>query len=123
MFPLKYVIDSNNEFILFNRNSSTIHYDVKRLFDGKIVGAGFCRIRFKGEILCSGRSESLNVDSRPKLDAEILNNYFSDGNVCFLVDGKTVPFDTLFATSIKDLEDYGFEILDSNADIHEVKYL
>lgn len=123
MFPLKYVLDSNNDFILFNRHSSTNHSDVKPFFEGKIVGAGFCRIRFKGEILCSGRSESLNVDSRPELDAEILNNYFSDRNVCFLVDGKTVPFNTLFATSIKDLEDYGFEILDSNADIHEVKYL
>lgn len=123
MPPLKYVIDSNNDFILFNRHSSTNHADIKPFFEGKIVGAGFCRIRFKGEILCSGRSESLNVDSRPELDAEILNNYFGDGNVCFLVDGKTVPFNTLFATSIKDLEDYDFEILDSNADIHEVKYL
>ena len=123
MLTLKYVIDSNNDFILFNRHSSTNHSDVKPLFDGKVVSAGFCLIKLNGEIVCSGRSETLNLSSRPELDSEILNDYFKDGNVCLLVDGKTIPFNTLFATNVKDIEDYDFEILDNNADIHEVKYL
>jgi hypothetical protein len=123
MFPLKYIIDSNNNFVLFNRQSITMHSDMKPFFDGKIVGAGFCRINGGGRVVCTGRSETLNIDSRPKEDSDIITNYFKE-NHCKIVAGEGSPFDIVFATNIKGIEDYWcFSVVDEEAELQLVKYL
>lgn len=124
MFPLKYVLDSNNNFILFNRHSETSHVDMKPFFEGKIVGAGFCRIHGGGRVVCTGRSETLSIDSRRKEDSEAITNYFKEKGFCKMVLGKGYPFNTVFATNIEEIEEnFCFTLTDEKADIELIKYL
>ncbi len=59
-----------------------VHYDVAcgLGYRGKVVGAGFCEVGAEtdtpfADYNCFGKSESLNVESRRGVDAEILNKY------------------------------------------------
>jgi hypothetical protein len=39
----------------------------------KIVSGGFIQENATGRLICYGRSESLNIDSRPEIDTAIVN--------------------------------------------------
>lgn len=41
---------------------------------GAVIGAGFCSITDKGEVHCTGKSESLNIKSRGKLDTAVFRD-------------------------------------------------
>lgn len=123
MFPLKYIIDSNNNFVLFNRQSETSHVDMKPFFEGKIVGAGFCRVHGGGRIVCQGRSETLNIDSRTE-DGEILTEYFAKEKVCNSFVGNYYPFKTVFATNIKGFFDNSsFEFIENDMDTNLLRII
>lgn len=76
--PLKYVIlacAAGEQPVIFpNEPDGLIHKEVAWTA-GVPVSAGFCEYDPDGWI-CSGRSESLWLDSRPEQDAKILDRYF-----------------------------------------------
>lgn len=80
----KYVIykgfneDGDEHEIPFLFPAIIVHKDFERfrrhehLNMMEIISAGFCQITSTNGVKCWGRSESLNIDSRPKEDAEAI---------------------------------------------------
>ena len=56
-------------FEISNHREVAIKLGVKH----KIISAGFMKFREDGQAVCYGHSESLNVESRPELDAKVFN--------------------------------------------------
>jgi len=71
---LKYIITDFGA-VLFNE--AVTHSQVAKGFD-KIYSAGFVEIQSGIVIDAHGRSESLNVDSQPKKDEEIISDILSN---------------------------------------------
>lgn len=72
----KYIIVSDNtgmeQIVIFSQFMN--HNDVARGIHGKVISAGFIAISSDNDgpvIICYGRSESLNIDSRPDEDVLI----------------------------------------------------
>lgn len=73
MHQWKYVMFSNNNFVIFNdvqpHNSFQYH--------GTIVGAGFISFGVNSEgnveVSCFGKSTSLGIESREEVDSDIIN--------------------------------------------------
>lgn len=61
---MKYVIDEDHNFIIFNQIGNTFSHRDVGMFLGNIKSAGFIHIDvFTHTIKCSGRSDTLNIDS------------------------------------------------------------
>lgn len=74
---MKYIVTDNNAVAIFNNLQS--HSDVARSLFGKPAGAGFMRfIAPEGDtgkisVQCYGESISIGIQSRGRVDEEIIN--------------------------------------------------
>lgn len=75
---MKYMIievgqdDLRREYpLLFSED--LFHIDFAKLFSNKIISAGFVTAGKDGKLECWGRSDGLQIWSRPVQDAEIIN--------------------------------------------------
>lgn len=75
---MKYMIievgqgDLRREYpLLFSEN--LFHMDFAKLFKNPVISAGFVTRGKSGKLECFGKSEGLAIWSRPKIDAEIIN--------------------------------------------------
>lgn len=70
---LKYIIDEIGSFMIFSEyvHHSTAAQSLRQHGRSPIVGAGFIRIE-EGKVCCYGKSESLSIKSREKIDSEII---------------------------------------------------
>ena len=71
MQDYKYLVDENGGCLVFP--PYVIHSDAARYNPFEIVGAGFFSIN-EGKVCCYGKSVSLRIDSRGKMDSLFLAN-------------------------------------------------
>jgi len=72
MHDYKYLVDEYGGLLIFP--PYVVHSDVARQCPHGIVGAGFVSIS-EGKVCCYGRSHSLRIDSRGKMDSLFLANF------------------------------------------------
>lgn len=56
-----------------------VHREAARnntMMGDKIIAAGFIAVEQEGLLMCYGRSESLNINSRPEEDSVLINKMF-----------------------------------------------
>ncbi|MEI8396988.1 MAG: hypothetical protein WCF85_19860 [Rhodospirillaceae bacterium] len=78
---LKYIIvrDGEYEFPVMFANAWA-HSDVARKLRGdgqSVIGAGFVMTDDGGRVVCSGRSSSLGISSRPERDAAVIRAWLA----------------------------------------------
>ena len=74
--PLKYVITENKEFVIFSETLQ--HKDIARAMQGTPISAGFVMRESNGTFTCSDESMTLDLQSRGKLDEDIINEALND---------------------------------------------
>jgi hypothetical protein len=77
MNALKYIINQNDEFMIFSPSVQHIHAGnlLNGNYGGEIIGAGFIDF-LDGEVYCYGKSVSLNIKSRGDIDSKIIADKF-----------------------------------------------
>lgn len=73
----KYVRHSKVGFVIWPKTDNLWHSDVGQIMrSGHIISAGFADI-YAGEASCYGRSESLDLNSRPEDSEELTKQLFT----------------------------------------------